>query len=312
MQLFARADGFTPVNVDQTADCGPSSLDWAILVLTVITTHVTWWATHIPTIFREGIRTYLEDVAWECLRFHEPGYVGLVSSMIAPREEWQAKYYTGRTKELSKFKKYVSPFIIDSSLVVSSILSVYRLCNGLRQGQDLSGWNSSLWCYPSLPVALTGIWIVIASRLQLRVRFVLLGQLLMIAGIGAAIALAVHYNDPGRTNIWIGSTVIFAVMGTPLAIIVPQLSFMVIVLAAVGRSVGPIAGALSTDAYFPFCALRGTRFGAPLITFTVLACLFAMYGMVRTWKELMEDTRQRLARREARKRAQMREREGFA
>jgi len=80
------------------------ALDWALPVVIITIPHVTLWALHLPTIFREGFRSYIEDVARECLRMHQPGYVGLVCCMICRRDEWRAKYYTGRTKDLSNFE----------------------------------------------------------------------------------------------------------------------------------------------------------------------------------------------------------------
>jgi hypothetical protein len=297
------------IPVDQSNDCSAKALDWALLILNILTTHVLWWAIHVPVLIREGFVQFYKDVSWECLRLHQPGYVGLVSCLTSPQEHWQARYFTGRTNELSVFKKYFKPFVTDTLLIASSILSIYRLCTGLRQNEDLSGLNSSLWSYPSLPVAITGLWIVIVSRTKLRKRWVFLGHLLVISLIGTAIALVVHFNDPYRTSLWYPALVIFVCMSIPIGIFDIRLAMLLIALAALARAGGPIFGATSNTAYFPFCKLRGMKFAAPLIVFTVIAALLALVALITKLPELNAAIREERVKRDMKRQQEQRQKD---
>jgi hypothetical protein len=58
--------------VDNGHSCDAGALDWALLVLTIITTHVTWWAIPLPTLFREGFRQYCTISNCSAVTRHSP------------------------------------------------------------------------------------------------------------------------------------------------------------------------------------------------------------------------------------------------
>jgi hypothetical protein len=108
--------------------------------------------------------------------------------------------------------------------------------------------------------------------------------------------VTIHYNDPYHTNVWYPVTIIFVVMGLPLPLISTRLAFPLIALTALCCLVGIIAGALSAQAYFPFCQLKTAGFAAPLIVFTSLAGLLALYAMRRTFHALAKHSKEQLER----------------
>ncbi|KAH7923623.1 hypothetical protein BV22DRAFT_569737 [Leucogyrophana mollusca] len=272
-------------NTQAQLQCDAQPLDWALLILMVITTHVTWWAMHLPTLWREGFGPFLHDVAWECTRIHLPSFVGVISVHAHERQHWHTNYYQGVMGKMTN-AGVTKVFLKDSLVLVTSILSIYRLCTALQSKSsdaDLSGLNSSLWNYPSLPTALIGICISIAVKTSLRPSYTFVFTTVVIAIAGTAIVLATHFSDSQQTNVWIGILVTYLIMALPFSLIAPRsiLPVITVTLAAFARVGGPVAGALSPDAYFPYCALKGPAFGAPLLAMGILAGLLALYGFIR-------------------------------
>lgn len=256
--------------------CDTKPLDWALFVFTVITTDVTWWLLHIPTIWEEGWRRYLHNVVWECIRLHMPSVAAVIACWPdGKREHWQAFYYTGSRETLSTFR-CIKGLTIDILTIITAILSLYHLCS---DNPDIAhSFNSSLWGYPSLPGAVFGVWLWITSRTSMTRIQVALGGPLVVIVIGVSIALVMRYSLSDH-SIWVVPTIIFAFMGLPWAFLdIARGTIFMVVFAMFGRIVGPAVGALNKDAYFPFCALKGVPFGATYLALGLLGGLLAGFG----------------------------------
>ncbi|KAH7909738.1 hypothetical protein BJ138DRAFT_1154558 [Hygrophoropsis aurantiaca] len=269
--------------------CDASPLDWALLILMLLSTHVTWWAVHLPTLYRTGFGAYLHSVAWECTRIHLPSFAGFLAVAGHPPEHWHSNYYSG-ISTTTRTRGLGTALLKDGLVLVTSILAVVRLCTALRSptsgNLDLSGLNGSLWNYPSLPTALIGASISVAGASgrvsAARTAWVTMGVLTC---AGAAIVTGVALSDTGpeKTNIWIGILITYLVMALPIALVAPRtiLPVLCVTLAALARVGGPAAGALVAGAYFPYCQLKGKAFGGVLVALGVLAGLLALYGFIR-------------------------------
>ena len=61
--------------------------------------------------------------------------------------------------------QYIKVLITDALSIASTCMSIYKLCTSQTMDNlELSGFNGSLYTYPSLPVAVIGLWILVASR----------------------------------------------------------------------------------------------------------------------------------------------------
>jgi hypothetical protein len=146
---------------------------------------------------------------------------------------------------------------------------------------DMSGLNSTYWAYPSLPVALIGFWLLAASELKLRnIWAILIGGFLVLAISCVAFTLVLYYLSPLRQDsTWILPTVEYILISLPWALI-PHLIFQLLVpaVSVIVRTGGVALGAMTPDAYFPFCKLKGNGFGGTYLAFGVLAAVLAIYG----------------------------------
>ncbi|KAF8163810.1 hypothetical protein B0H34DRAFT_697049 [Crassisporium funariophilum] len=258
--------------VDQ---CNTEPLDWALFILTIISTHVTWWLLPLPRLYTHGFRTYIHDVSWDCLRLQAPSYVAYLACGGQERANWQTCYYTGIKKPTTRFGD-IKAFVKDSLVVVSTCLALYRLCAG-GSDKDLSGLNSSLWMYPSLPVAIYGLFISIFARTQVKLWIVAVSSLTFLILLAIAIALIIAFTY-GR-GIWIPCTMLMLFMTLPTWAIAPKLLAMAIFFSTFARIGGMVIGAVSPGAYFPFCALRGWGFAGPVLALALIALILGVYGL---------------------------------
>jgi len=107
------------------------------------------------------------------------------------REHWQALYYNRVWEKLPTFA-CAKGLIIDTLSVISSVIAIYRLYSG--QSVSISGLNSGLWSYPSLPGTIFGIWLWVASRMRMTGNQAILGGFLIVILIAVSIALVVHFS----------------------------------------------------------------------------------------------------------------------
>ena len=224
-------------NFDQPHQCDAKPLDWALFVTTIISQHVTWWLLPIPVIFKAGFRHYIHDVAWECMCLQQPSYIFFRSCFRQDRAHWQNAYYSGTLKPSTRLDN-VKALMKDSLIIASTTLALYRLCSGGKADKDLSGLNSSLWNYPSLPVALFGLSVMIFSRTKLKLWIIFVITVLTGVFIIIMIALAIALTfDHG---LWVGSSILILFVTIPLWAIHPKLILLTGLLSMVSRVGGQL------------------------------------------------------------------------
>lgn len=268
-------------SIDQQCDAKP--LDWALFTTTIIGQYVTWWLIPIPVIFKHGFRHYIHDVAWECMRLQQPSYIVFRSCFQQERVHWQSAYYSGILKPPTRLEN-IKALAQDSFILVSTTLALYRLHNGSETDKDLtSGLNSSLWVYPSLPVAIFGLSVVIFSRTKVKLWLIfvitILFTLCIIAMVSVTIALT--FKRQGHNDLWEFSTFPILYETIPLWALSYNLIFFTGLLSVMTRF-GPIIGSVTHRGYFPFCQLRGWGFGGTLTGLAIINMILALYAISLT------------------------------
>ena len=292
--------------MDPTTQCTTSTLEWAGLIITIISMNVSWWLFDIPLLWKHGIKQYIYSVTWQCFRLYMPSMAAIYAiSMAGSPEENASIYYTGPFHEgpdsatpssnaehktsrgLTRFQ-FTKALVIDSLSVVSAGLSINNAIH-TSAGAELSGFNSSLWSYPSLPVAAIGLWLLFSSKLRWSRAWTVWLGLLFVVAVGAALALPLALRSPAAKagNLWIAAVICYVYMGLPVAALGgAALTLLCIALALLIRVGGITAGALSTMAYFPFCQLKNEAFG---VIYLVVGCIGAVLALIgRIWFSRVE------------------------
>lgn len=270
-------------------ECTSSSVEWAGLVVSVISINVSWWLFDIPLLWQHGIKRYLESVAWQCYRLHMPAVVAIYALRKATtRQEGPRIYYTGLFHDpdtpsdegLSKFQ-YGKALLIDLLTVVATGVTMSTAIH-TPANSDISGTNSSLWSFPSLPVAVHGLWILLCSRLDWpRRRTTLLGILVVLV-VGAALILPLALASPVEraTSVWFPALLGYLVMALPI-LICPPFVLIGTALVVIDRVGGLALGAISPIAYFPFCQIKGDAFGVTYLVVGAIGGIMAIGGWLR-------------------------------
>jgi len=263
-------------SLEKPDNCNSKPLDWALFAITIISQYVTWWLLPIPVIFRLGFRHYIHDVAWECMRLQQPTYILFRACFQQERAHWQNAYYSGILKPPIRLEN-IKTFVKDSLILVSSILGLYRFCSDANAEKDLSGINSLLWNYPSLPVVIIGISVVIFSRTKVKLWLIFVITIACNVSLAAvtSVAIALTYDH----GWWIETLIFILFISIPLWMIHPKFILYTGVLSTVTRFAGPVIGAVSPSAYFPFCQLRGWGFSGPLLALMLINMILAMYAI---------------------------------
>jgi len=264
-------------SLEKPDNCTSEPLDWALFAITIISQFVTWWLLPLPVIFRLGFRHYIHDVAWECMRLQQPTYILLRSCDEQERAHWQVAYYSGILKAPTRLDN-IKTFVKDSLIVVSSILGLYRFCKDADGEKDISGFNSLLWNYTSLPVVMTGLSVVIFSRTKVKLWLVFLIAIACNLSLAIVTSLAIGLTY-GR-GLWVESGIFLLFIGVPFWALHPKLIAYLGLLSTTTRFAGPVLGAVSPMAYFPFCQLRGWWFSGPLLALMVVNMFLAWYALL--------------------------------
>jgi hypothetical protein len=275
--------------------CTTSSLDWAGLIFTIIAINVSWWLADIPLLWKHGFRQYLDSVTWQCLRLYMPSLAALYALTLAQTPHEQAFiYYTGPFYDaLNRDRPAASrgltiiqlakALVLDLFSIISTILTVASAIQ-VPADADTSGINSSIWAYPSLPVAIIGLWILFCSRLTWSRAWTIWLGLLVIIIVGVALALPLALLSPGAKEggFWIAAVVGYGFMALPFTFM--NNAPVVLICTALGLvfRVGGIGlGALSELAYFPFCQLKGQPFAITYITVGAIGAALAIWGRIK-------------------------------
>ncbi|SPO06390.1 uncharacterized protein DNG_09079 [Cephalotrichum gorgonifer] len=296
--------------MDET-ECTTSTREWAMLIITILSMNVSWWICDIPLLWTHGFRRYLSSVTWQCYRLYTPSCAALYAQMHARApEEAPYIYYVGPyfddpspketrvadpllsagggigidalsppespIKTLSRFQISKS-LVLDSLTIIATGLTVHQAII-LPEDSPTSGIGVSIWAYPTLPVALLGIWqLVCGTWIRWSRKYTLWLGMLLVIGIGAAVIAPVAALSPAREKkLWILAIIAYVIMALPvLAIISGPGVLIALALGFLIRVGGVGIGSLSDMAYFPFCELRNKAFGATYITIGVIGALLA-------------------------------------
>jgi hypothetical protein len=272
--------------------CDASTMDWASLVVTFITVNVTWWLIDIPKIWKFGFGAYINAISWQCLRISLPSVAAVYAYYHHKEPHEMAKiYYHGfhpdpEQQRLPMTRMQVArALVVDSLIVAATCMTIYKACTLTTDSSGdstISGWNTSLWVYPTLPVAIIGFWMLAASQFRIRNPWILFSVgFIAIALVCLTFSLVLYYVSPLRHgNMWVASLILYIYLALPWSLILPSLGLELLLLAmsVMVRAGGVAAGALSSDAYFPFCQLRNGAFGGVYLALGILAALFAIYG----------------------------------
>lgn len=279
-------------NPDNERVCDASTMDWASLIVTFVTVNVTWWLIDIPKIWKFGFGAYINAISWQCLRVSLPSVAAVYAYYHHKEPHEMAKiYYHGfhpdpEQQRLPMTKMQVArALVVDSLIIAATCMTIYKACNLPTDSAGdvtISGWNMSLWVYPSLPVAIIGFWMMAASQLRVRNPWILSGVgFIAIALACVTFSLVLYYVSPLRQgSMWVASLILYIYLALPWSLILPSiaLELLIIAMSVMVRAGGVVAGALSKDAYFPFCSLRGGAFGGVYLAIGILAALFAIYA----------------------------------
>ncbi|KAH8692601.1 hypothetical protein BGW36DRAFT_430357 [Talaromyces proteolyticus] len=272
--------------------CDATALDWASLVITFITVNVTWWLIDIPKTWKFGFRAYINAISWQCLRISLPSVAAVYAFYHHKETHEMAKiYYHGFHPDSEEQRRPMAlmqvmrALVVDSLTIVATCMTIYKACHVTTDSigdPTVSGWNISLWVYPTLPVAIMGFWMLAASYFRIRNPWILLaGGFLALALACVTFTLVLYYLSPLRNgNMWVASLILYIYLALPWSLILPgtPLELLILAMSVMVRAGGVTAGALSSDAYFPFCQLRKKAFGGVYLALGILAALFAIYA----------------------------------
>ena len=292
-----------PAGKNEGYECTTSALEWTGLIFTIVSVNVSWWLFSLPLLFRHGFRLYIFSVTWESMRLYMPAFLALFALKAARTpEESPYIYYLGplyvpqRRQELgpgmgplsgvelqldvrpllglSNFQ-FIKALAIDSLTVIATIINlVLDLRKGPRKIDTSQPATSSLWVYPTLPVAVIGLWLLLSARLRMREVWTVLGGFAVLLAIGTAITVPMAWisSNGGSNLVWVASMVGYLVLALPLVACNIQLWITALTLVTCFFRVGALgltaAGEFSGHfqfIYFPFCQLRNTGFSLTYI-----------------------------------------------
>ncbi|KAJ3460183.1 hypothetical protein MRS44_011050 [Fusarium solani] len=308
------------------SNCTDSALEWAMLIITIIAINVTWWLFEIPLLWTHGAHMYLNSVMWQCFRTYMPCCAAIYALTYArTTQEEPYIYYIGpfydvlnasnhdqsqspsqsqsqdmalrgenepesqeaqpaATRGLSKFQ-FIKCILIDSLSIVATALTVNTAVH-LPVGGNTSVAVVSTWVYPSLPVAVIGLWLLVCGIwIRWSRRWTIWLGMLVVIAVGAAFITPVAVLSPaGKKNkVWGAGIAAYAFMGLPILAgrTAALTAFPVVVIGLAARVGGVGVGAISKTIYFPYCQLKHKAFGIVYLAVGVLGGLLAVVAWFR-------------------------------
>jgi hypothetical protein len=298
-----------PSNDDTGPVCTTSATDWATLVITIISINMTWWLLEIPLIWKHGFKRYFYSVTWQCFRMYMPCCAAIVALLTArSSQEEPYIFYVGPfdngqidpqapnieitslpartepepaqpetpTRALSRFQ-LIKSLAVDGATILGTALTINTTINA-PAGTSKFGASRFTWMYPTLPVALFGLWLLLCGTwLRWRRKWTCWLGMLLVVAVGAAMTAPVAVSSP--THTWYPAILGYAFMGLPI-LAYPHGVIITggILLGFVARVGGVGIGALSPAANFPFCQLRHPAFGALYLTIGGIGAILAFVG----------------------------------
>ncbi|UPK93006.1 hypothetical protein LCI18_003941 [Fusarium solani-melongenae] len=303
--------------------CTDLALEWAMIIITIIAINVTWWLLELPLLWTHGAQMYLNSVMWQCFRTYMPCCAAIYAlSYARTTQEEPYIYYIGpfydvlnssnqdqspsqsqshsmtlrgenepesrevqppATRGLSKFQ-LIKSILIDSLSIVATGLTINTAVH--LPVDSTSGVAVSTWVYPSLPVAVIGLWLLVCGTwIRWSRRWTIWIGMLVVIAVGAALITPVAVLSPaGKKNkIWVAAIIAYALVGLPFLASRSSAftAFPVVAIGLAGRVGGVGVGAISKAAYFPYCQLQHKAFGVIYLAVGVLGGLLAVVAWFR-------------------------------
>ena len=269
-----------------------SSLTWASLVVTFISVQLTWWIFDVPLIWKRdaGIRVFLDAISWACVRSHMPGTAGVISaSKGSNTSDFARIYYLGLkrrgTVEDWKTWKVCSCIGTDLLSITAVVITIYQACT-LPQYDARRDFGLSLWVYPTLPVALIGLSLLVGERFfprtprgsSLLLAFTLL--VLILAATAVSLVLWKFDTTDGNGTWWI-SLLFYVWMVLPvvymgkLGKLMPWWCMAAWMVRVGGVS---LAALHHYSGGQPYCKMHGFGFAIVYMVLGGIAAVLALFG----------------------------------
>ncbi|KAH8682700.1 hypothetical protein BX600DRAFT_373074, partial [Xylariales sp. PMI_506] len=253
-------------------------LTWASLALTFVTIQLTWWIFELPLLFKKrgdggGIAAFLDAVSWTCVRIHGPASAAVIAAYRGDDvSEFARVYYLGmRGREEPPAWttwKLCTCVLSDLATIVATVITIYQ--SATLPALDARRFGYSSWMYPSLPVALIGLSLLLGERVLPPARrnsWVLLGFCtVLVISVGAAIPSALKKLG-NADDLWYIPVVCYSMMICPFVLLSPSVLPLAVVAAWFSR-VGAL-GLAALDHYAggqPYCKMPGIGFAVVYMT----------------------------------------------
>jgi len=270
-------------------------LTWVILVITFITIQLTWWTFDVPMLWSQdaGIRSFFDSVSWSCLKAHAAGSAGLIAARNGRDTSQYARiYYMGMNRQDTppewKSWKFYTCILTDLLVIIAACMTLYEACT-LPAADARRQFGVELWVYPSLPVALIGLGLLLGEFFfpptQKGDRLLLLFIISLLVLVELAVAIVLWKFDTvveDRTSgMWWLSIMFYIIMTVPWIFIYPPSHLFVCAAGCFSRVGGVAIAAFSHYAGGqPYCKMPGPAFGAVYLALGVVAAVFALLGGV--------------------------------
>jgi hypothetical protein len=268
-------------------------LTWASLVITFVTIQLTWWIFDVSMLWSQGagMRTFFDSVSWTCLKAHAAGSAGLIAIRKGRDTSQYARiYYMGMKRQDTppewKSWKFYTCILTDLLVIVATCITLYEACT-LPAADARRQFGVELWAYPSLPVALIGLSLLLGEFFfpptRKGDRLLLLFIISLLVLVELAVALILWKFDTvaeDRTlGMWWFSIICYIIMTFPWIFIHPPLHFFACAAGCFFRVGGIVSAAFSHYAGGqPYCKMPGPAFGAVYLALGAVAAVFALLG----------------------------------
>lgn len=268
--------------------CDSSSLQWGSLIITFISTNITWWIFDVPTIWQQHWQVFLNSVAWQALRVFFPGVTGVYALVHARDPHDVAKVYYLSVKSTEQpMTTFQSAKVITSDIITltGTIISIVNACNiptDERGDYNEGQWNVAGQMLSALPAAIIGLYLLTLPLMGLRNTWgTLLGGFVCLAVPSVVFTLVLYYKSPlVEDGSWFLPTICYIYMALPLPIIFNNFWFILMCAALAFLSRNGMVGisALSHSQRAPFCGRDQKTFGGIYLAFGIIGGIFALWG----------------------------------
>lgn len=280
--------------------CTTDPLKWVAISGAIFSTNISWWLMDIPLLFTHGFSAYINSVTWQCLRVHLSGVAAAYAISNAKTHQEQAYiYYIGPfydafkqptelkpSRGLSAFQ-FTKVLVLDLISLAASAISLNEAVHTPADfwDADYKGiYNVFVWIYPTVPVALIGLWLLLCSVMKPSAKWTKWGGVFVLIKGALAILIPTQFiSAAGKKSLFPLTIIAYILMVLPIhAIDCGGLATVVCgLLALIVRQIGFVAGALVLEFYFPFCALKSQAFAFASLAVGIIGAVMGIWGRFR-------------------------------